>query len=46
MKELNLFALPFLMPDHKAIDALTKGEVGKDLFKLLEHQGCRAAGLG
>jgi tripartite ATP-independent transporter DctP family solute receptor len=35
VKELNLFALPFLMPDHKAIDALTKGEVGKDLFKLL-----------
>jgi len=35
VKELNLFALPFLMPDHKAIDALTKGEVGQDLFKLL-----------
>ena len=24
VKELNLFALPFLMPDHKAIDALTQ----------------------
>ncbi|WP_207456014.1 DctP family TRAP transporter solute-binding subunit [Azospirillum sp. SYSU D00513] len=35
VKELNLFALPFLMPDHKAIDALTKGPVGKQLFDLL-----------
>ncbi|MGE5855688.1 MAG: TRAP transporter substrate-binding protein DctP, partial [Syntrophaceae bacterium] len=35
VKELNIFAMPFLMPDYKAIDALTKGEVGKDLFKIL-----------
>jgi tripartite ATP-independent transporter DctP family solute receptor len=35
VKELNLFSMPFLMPDYKAIDALTQGEVGKDLFKLL-----------
>ncbi|PWC56177.1 DctP family TRAP transporter solute-binding subunit [Azospirillum sp. TSO22-1] len=35
VKELNLFALPFLMPDHKAIDALTQGPVGKQLFDLL-----------
>jgi tripartite ATP-independent transporter DctP family solute receptor len=35
VKELNLFAMPFLMPDYKAIDALTQGEVGKDLFKIL-----------
>lgn len=35
VKELNLFALPFLMPDDKAIDALTKGEVGADLFSIL-----------
>lgn len=35
VKELNLFSLPFLMPDHKALDALTKGEVGKTLFDLL-----------
>jgi tripartite ATP-independent transporter DctP family solute receptor len=38
IKELNLFSLPFLMPDYKAIDALTQGEVGKDLFKLLEQR--------
>ena len=35
VKELNLFALPFLMPDYKAIDALTKGDVGRDLFAIL-----------
>ncbi|MDQ2106538.1 DctP family TRAP transporter solute-binding subunit [Azospirillum isscasi] len=35
VKELNLFSLPFLMPDHKAMDALTQGPVGKQLFDLL-----------
>jgi TRAP-type transport system periplasmic protein len=35
VKELNLFSMPFLMPDFKAIDALTQGDVGKDLFSLL-----------
>jgi tripartite ATP-independent transporter DctP family solute receptor len=35
VKELNLFAMPFLMPDYKAIDALTKGEVGKRIFHIL-----------
>ena len=38
VKELNLFSLPFLMPDYKAIDALTQGEVGKDLFAILEKR--------
>src|SRR5690606_34259601 len=36
IKELNLFSLPFLMPDYAAIDALIKGEVGKQLFERLE----------
>lgn len=36
VRELNLFALPFLMPDYKAIDALTQGRVGKKMFELLE----------
>jgi tripartite ATP-independent transporter DctP family solute receptor len=35
VKELNIFSMPFLMPDYKAIDALTQGEVGKDIFKIL-----------
>ena len=45
VKELNLFSLPFLMPDYKAIDALTQGEVGKELFGC-STQGRRAARLG
>jgi len=39
IKELNLFSMPFLMPDYKAMDALTQGEVGKDLFAVLEKKG-------
>src|SRR5690606_32697011 len=35
VKELNIFSMPFLMPDYKAIDALTQGEVGKEIFKIL-----------
>ncbi|MCK8601463.1 DctP family TRAP transporter solute-binding subunit [Desulfoferrobacter suflitae] len=35
VQELNLFSMPFLMPDYKAIDALTKGQVGDELFKIL-----------
>ena len=38
VKELNIFSLPFLMPDYKSIDALTGGDVGKELFKILESQ--------
>jgi tripartite ATP-independent transporter DctP family solute receptor len=38
IKELNLFAMPFLMPDEKALDALTQGEVGEALFKIIEKQ--------
>ena len=33
--ELNLFSLPFLMPDFKAIDALTQGDTGKKLFEII-----------
>jgi tripartite ATP-independent transporter DctP family solute receptor len=39
IKELNLFSLPFLMPDYAAIDALTQGQVGKDIFARLEKAG-------
>ena len=38
IKELNIFSMPFLMPDYKAIDALTGGTVGKELFKILESK--------
>lgn len=35
VKELNLFSMPFLMPDYAAIDALTNGAVGKEIFTIL-----------
>lgn len=35
IKELNLFALPFLMSGEAALDALTQGEVGKELFAII-----------
>lgn len=39
IKELNLFSLPFLMPDYKAIDALTQGDVGKQIFATVDKAG-------
>ena len=39
VKELNLFSMPFLMPDYAAIDALTKGKVGKQIFTTLDKAG-------
>jgi tripartite ATP-independent transporter DctP family solute receptor len=39
IKELNLFSLPFLMPDYKAIDALTQGDVGKQIFAIVDKAG-------
>ena len=39
IKELNLFSLPFLMPDYKAIDALTQGDVGKQIFSIVDKAG-------
>jgi TRAP-type transport system periplasmic protein len=37
--EMNIFSLPFLMPDYDALDALTGGEVGERLFELIEENG-------
>ncbi|CAM3693444.1 DctP family TRAP transporter solute-binding subunit [Castellaniella denitrificans] len=39
VKELNIFSLPFLMPDYPAIDALTQGKVGEELFGILSKKG-------
>ena len=39
VKQLNLFSLPFLMPDYEAIDSLTQGEVGKELFGIIDKLG-------
>ena len=38
VKELNLFALPFLFPSYLAVDAVQTGEPGKRLFKLIEQK--------
>jgi tripartite ATP-independent transporter DctP family solute receptor len=37
--ELNLFSLPFLMPDDAAIDAITQGEAGKAVFEAIKKKG-------
>jgi len=37
--ELNLFSLPFLMPDYAAIDAITQGEVGEAVFAAIQKRG-------
>lgn len=39
VKELNLFLLPFLVPDDKAFDALTSGEVADELFEIVRKRG-------
>lgn len=39
VKELNLFALPFLFPSYQAVDAVQAGEPGKRLFRLIEQKG-------
>ena len=38
VREVGLFQLPFLMPDHRAFDALIRGEVGRDLFGVMERR--------
>jgi tripartite ATP-independent transporter DctP family solute receptor len=39
VKELNLFALPFLFPSYQGVDAVQAGEPGKRLFRLIEQKG-------
>ena len=39
VKQLNLFSLPFLFPDYKAVDAVTQGDVGKQIFATLDKAG-------
>lgn len=39
IKEMNLFSMPFLMPDHAAIDALIHGQIGEQLFEKVEQAG-------
>jgi tripartite ATP-independent transporter DctP family solute receptor len=38
VREASLFQLPFLMPDHRALDALINGDVGRELFGVVERR--------
>lgn len=44
VKELNLFSLPFLMPDFASMDALTQGPVGEKIFDAIRKQGIEPIG--
>ncbi|WP_163574287.1 DctP family TRAP transporter solute-binding subunit [Halomonas faecis] len=37
--QLNLFSLPFFMPDVEAVDAVTGGEAGEMVFEAIESRG-------
>ncbi|MBI2217982.1 MAG: DctP family TRAP transporter solute-binding subunit [Candidatus Rokubacteria bacterium] len=39
VKELNLFAMPFMFPSYKALDAVQEGEPGRKLAQLIEAKG-------
>jgi tripartite ATP-independent transporter DctP family solute receptor len=38
VREMNLFSLPWLLQDHRGFDAIINGEVGQDLFRVLERR--------
>ena len=46
VKALNLFSLPFLFPDFAAVDAVTQGEPGKEIFKILVKAGVQPLAWG
>ena len=39
VKELNLFAMPFMYPSYKSLDAVESGGPGQQLWKLIEGKG-------
>jgi TRAP-type transport system periplasmic protein len=39
VKELNLFALPFMFPSYNGLDAVQAGDPGKQLFNVIEQKG-------
>ncbi|WP_016855674.1 DctP family TRAP transporter solute-binding subunit [Halomonas smyrnensis] len=43
---LNLFSLPFLLPDEDAVDAVTGGEAGEMIFSAIEDKGVVPLGWG
>lgn len=46
VRELNLFSLPFLTQDHAGLDALVKGDVGKQIVGIVEKAGVQVLGWG
>ena len=46
LKELNLFNLPFLFPDYKALDAVTHGAAGKMIENDLKKKGVTVLAWG
>ena len=39
IKELNLFAMPFMYPSYKALDGVENGDPGQKLWKIIESKG-------
>ncbi|KMY66604.1 hypothetical protein AAU61_15875 [Desulfocarbo indianensis] len=46
MRELNLFSMPFLFPDYKALDAVKYGRAGRILLERIEKNGVICLGWG
>jgi tripartite ATP-independent transporter DctP family solute receptor len=46
VREAGIFQLPFLMPDHRAFDALINGEVGRDLSAVMDRREVAALAFG
>lgn len=46
VREAGIFQLPFLMPDHRAFDALLNGEVGRDLVGIMDRRDVTAVSFG
>jgi tripartite ATP-independent transporter DctP family solute receptor len=46
VREAGIFQLPFLMPDHRAFDALINGEVGRDLVGIMDRRDVTAVAFG
>ncbi|ERS84784.1 DctP family TRAP transporter solute-binding subunit [Halomonas sp. PBN3] len=44
--ELNLFSLPFFLPDEAAVDAVTGGEAGEMIFEAIESRDVIPLGWG
>jgi len=46
VREAGVFQLPFLMPDHRAFDALIEGDVGRDLVGVMDRRDVMALAFG